>query len=100
MSIRMMSVMTMCRVTRELHAIADYAADDCARRACHDRAGGCADRRTAGTAAVLRPVITECAPGRPQQRCAEHGCCHGLISHNVTSYHPYCAGGAHVARRE
>jgi hypothetical protein len=61
----MVPVMTMMpmmsEVSRVLHAIADHAPEDCSRRSGDERACRGADRRTAGPAAMLRPVIAECA---------------------------------------
>ena len=63
----MPDVDTIYKVPRVLHAITDHAAEDCSRRSGDDRACYCADRRAATPAAMLRPVIAECARRRQQQ---------------------------------
>jgi len=71
----MMPVMTMVpEVSRVLYAITDHAAEDCSRRSGDERACRGADRRASSPAAMLRPVIAECARGRQKKRRAEDGC--------------------------
>src|SRR5437764_889731 len=80
-------MMMMSRAARVLHAVADRRADDHSRRA-EQRAGGCADRRSSGPAAMFRPVVAEGARGRQEQRRAEHGCRDAFMNqgcHSVTS---------------
>ena len=81
---RMMTMMMMPRASRVLDAVADRRADDRSRRS-EDGAGGRADGRAAQTAVVFRPVVTEGARGRQQQRRAEHGCPDALLNQGCHS---------------